>query len=105
MFFPFTNYKTVAVDISNSVTVLYTTTARSMIVFEYKSFLAGNDGGISVFNYGSPASELFLFHRDPVTGFEPNSTNIVPAGLEVKRSAKTVSTTRITGTLHIFELP
>jgi len=105
MFFPFANYKTVFVDVDDGTTVAYTTTARSMVLFEYDTFTVGGLGGLSVFDYGATNQELVLFNRNAGGDLDPAPSAIVPSGLEVKRSSLSTSNVRIKGTLHIFELP
>jgi len=104
MFFPFTNYKKVSFDVDDSVSVLYTTTAKSIIAVEFDDITTGvDDAGVSVFNYSNMNLELILFHT--VGGVNTTEYAVVESGLQIKRSSATSSNTRILGTLHIFELP
>lgn len=103
MFFPFTNYKTVAVDVSNGVSILYTTTAKSVIFFELSSIPVGMIAGVSAFDYSAELLEMEIFQTDGTLATSGQA--IVPSGIQVKRSSATTSNTRIIGTLYIFELP
>tara|TARA_R110000851_G_scaffold56499_1_gene131998 strand:- start:5712 stop:6026 length:315 start_codon:yes stop_codon:yes gene_type:complete len=104
MFFPFTNYKAVPFNTDSGAAILYTTTAKSIIAVDFDDItVGGDDAGVSVFNYSAKNLELILFHT--VGGVNTTEHAVVESGLQVKRSSVTTSNTRITGTLHIFELP
>ncbi len=107
MFFPFTNYKKISVNVTFQVA--YTTTARSMIYFEH-SLVAGSRAYFGATGGGLPR-ELAIFGFDTTEGGTNQFTNIlisrtviVPAGVDIERLFADSNET-IAGTLHVFEMP
>jgi hypothetical protein len=114
--FPFTNYKTVAVDSSDtdSQVLWYTATAKSLVTFEPDRNLTdcqasaiGASWGLHVDTFtGGSGSVLKLMHKTDLTESSNGFYSCSPAVLKSGDTVRSISRFgRVTGTLHIFELP
>jgi hypothetical protein len=103
VFFPFTNYKKFSFNTGSNNVVLYTSTARSMLVWEP---LSTHDAGVWWDNGASPVQYLTRT-VESVSGSSANGVTfgsmIVPSGAIIRGSG--VGGNIIAGTLHVFEMP